>query len=54
MLNKELTPKATTLLVLTTSSKISALHVLDLKHVIKTSAYYEFRSHELHKSLHKK
>ena len=47
--NKELTLKSTILLVLTTSSRISALHILDLNQMIKTSEYYEFRFHELHK-----
>ena len=49
--NKELTLKATVLLALTTSSRISALHILDLNHMIKTSEYYEFRFHKLHKCL---
>ena len=49
--NKELTLKATVLLALTTSSRISALHILDLNHMIKTSEYYEFRFHKLHKFL---
>ena len=48
--NKELTLKVTILLALTTSSRISALHILDLNHMIKTSEYYEFRYHKLHKS----
>ena len=47
---KELTLEVTILLALTTSSTISALHNLDLNHVIKTSEYYEFRFHKLHKS----
>ena len=45
--NKELTLKVTSLLALTTSSRISALHILDLNHMIKTSEYYEFRFHKL-------
>ena len=49
--NKELTLKATVLLALTTSSRISALHILDLNHMIKTSECYEFRFHKLHKFL---
>ena len=48
--NKELTVKVTILLVLTTSSRTSALHILDLNHMIKTSEYHEFRFHKLHKS----
>ena len=43
--NKELT----ILLALTASSGISALHILDLNHMIKTSKYYEFIG-KLHKS----
>ena len=49
--NKELTLKASVLLALTTSSRISALHILDLNHMIKTSECYEFRFHKLHKFL---
>ena len=48
--NKELTLKVTILLALTKSSRTSALHILDLNHMIKTSEYYEFRYHKLHKS----
>ena len=48
--NKEVTLKGTILLALTTSSRISALYLLDLNHMIKTSEYYEFRFHKLHKS----
>ena len=48
--NKELTLKVTILLALTTSSRISALHILDLNHMIKTSEYYEFKFHKLHNS----
>ena len=48
--NKELTLKVTSLLALTTSSRISALHILDLNHMIKTNDYYEFRFHKLNKS----
>ena len=48
--NKELTLKVTILLALTKSSRTSALHILDLNHMIKTSGYYEFRSRKLHKS----
>ena len=48
--NKELILKVTILLASTTSSRISALHILDLNHMIKTSEYYEFRFHKLHKS----
>ena len=48
--NKELTLKVTILLALTTSSRISALHILGLNHVIKTSEYYEFKFHKPHKS----
>ena len=48
--NKELTLKVTILLALTASSRISALHILDLNHMIQTSEYYEFRFHKLHKS----
>ena len=44
------TPKVTILLALTTSSRISARHILDLNHMIKTSEYYEFRFCKLHKS----
>ena len=47
---KELTPKVTILLALTTSSRISAPHILDLNHMINTSQYYEFRFHKLQKS----
>ena len=49
-LNKELTLKVTNLLALTTLSTISALHILDLNHMMKTSEYYEFRFLKLHKS----
>ena len=38
--NKELTLKVTFRLALTTSSRISALHILNLNHMIKTSEYY--------------
>ena len=48
--NKELTLKVIIFLALTTSSRISALHFLDLNHMIKTSEYYQFRFHKLHKS----
>ena len=48
--NKELTVKVTVLLALKTSSRISALHILDLNYIIKASKYYEFRFHNLHKS----
>ena len=48
--NKELTLKVTVLLVFITSSRISALHILDLIHMIKTSEYYEFVFLKLHKS----
>ena len=48
--NKELTLKVTIILDLTSSSRISALHILDLNHMIKTNEYYEFRFHKLHKS----
>ena len=51
--NKELILKVTILLALTTSSRISALHILDLNHMIKTSEYYEIRFHKLHKSWRK-
>ena len=44
------TPKVTILLALTTSSRISVRHILDLNHMIKTSEYYEFRFCKLHKS----
>ena len=44
------TLKVTILLALTTSSKISALHILDLNHVIKKIEHYEFRFHKLCKS----
>ena len=47
--SKELTLKVIIILALTTSSKTSALHILDLNHMIKTSEYYEFRFHKLHK-----
>ena len=47
---KELTLKVTILLALTTSPRIPAPHILDLNHMIKTSKYYEFRFHKLHKS----
>ena len=50
LLNKELTLEVTILLALTTLSRISALHILDLNRIIKTSEYYEFRLHKLHKS----
>ena len=39
---KELALKVIILLALTTSSRISALHILDLNHLIKASEYYEF------------
>ena len=42
--------KVIILLALTTSSRISALHILDLNYTIKTSDYYEFMFHKLHKS----
>ena len=48
--NKELTLKVTILLALTTPSGISALHILNLNLMMKTSEYYEFRFHKLHKS----
>ena len=48
--NKELTLKVTILLTLTTPSGISALHILNLNLMMKTSEYYEFRFHKLHKS----
>ena len=48
--NKELTLKVKVLLALTTSSRISALRILDLIHMIKTSEYYEFVFLKLHKS----
>ena len=38
---KELAQKVIILLALTTSSRISALHILDLNHLIKASEYYE-------------
>ena len=44
--NKELTLKVTILLTLTTT----ALHILDLNPMIKTSEYYEFRFYKLRKS----
>ena len=49
-LNKELTLKVTNVLALTTSSTISALHILDINHMMKTSECYEFRFLKLHKS----
>ena len=48
--NKKLTLKVTILLTLTTSSRISAVHILDLNHMIKTSDHYEFKFHKSHKS----
>ena len=48
--NKELTLKVTILLALITLCRISALHILDLSHMIKASKYYEFRFHEPRKS----
>ena len=39
---KELALKVIILLALTTSSRISALHILDLNHLIKATEYYEF------------
>ena len=48
--NKELTLKVTILLALTTPSGLSALHILNLNLMMKTSEYYEFRFHKLHKS----
>ena len=48
--NKKLTLKVTVLLALTTSSRISALDILRLNHMIKTSKYYEFKFRKLHKS----
>ena len=48
--NKELMLKVTIILALTASSRISAVHILDLNHMIRTSEYYEFRFHMLHKS----
>ena len=51
--NKEVTLKVTILLALTTSSRISALYILDLNHMIKASEYYEFRFHKLHKTWRK-
>ena len=48
--SKELIMKVTIFLALTTSSRISALHILDLNHMTKTSEYYKFRFHKLHKS----
>ena len=53
MSNKELTLKVIILLALTTSFRISALRILDLNHMIKTSEYYEFRFQKLHKSSRK-
>ena len=50
MSNKELTLKVTILLAFTTSSGISALHILDLNNTLKTVEYYEYRFHKLHKS----
>ena len=47
--NKELTLKVTILLALTTSSRISALDILDLNHMTKTSECCEFRFQMLHK-----
>ena len=47
LLNKELTLKVIVCLTLTTSSRISALHILNLNHMIKIS---EFTFHKLHKS----
>ena len=41
--NKELMLKVTIILALTASSRISAVHILDLNHMIRTSEYYEFR-----------
>ena len=38
--NKELTLKVTILLPLRTSSRISALHILDLNHMIQASKYW--------------
>ena len=49
--NKELILKVTILLALTTSSRITALYNLGLNHMLKTSEYYEFRFHKLHKSM---
>ena len=49
MSNKALAPKVTILLPLTTPSGISALHIMDLHHIIKTSDYYEFKFQKLHK-----
>ena len=48
--NEELTLKVTILLALATSSRISALHILDLNYMIKISECYEFRFHKLCKS----
>ena len=48
--NKEPTLKVTILLALTKSSIISALHIFNLNHMIKTSEYYEFIFHKLHNS----
>ena len=48
--NKELTLKVTILLAFITLCRISALHILDLNHMMKASKYYEFRFHELRKS----
>ena len=38
------------LLSLTILSRIPAIHLVGLNHMIKTSEYYKFRSHKLHKS----
>ena len=48
--NKELPRKVIILLVLTISSRVPALHILNLNHMMKTSEYYKFRFHRLHKS----
>ena len=48
--NKELPLKVVILLVLTISSRVPALHILNLNQMMKTSEYYKFRFHRLHKS----
>ena len=48
LLNKELKLKVTILLALTASSRISALHIFDLNHMMKTSKYYEFKFHKIY------
>ena len=57
--NKDLTLKvfcafkSTILLALRTSSRISALRILQLNYMIKTTEYYDIRLHKLYKSQRK-